>query len=192
MFCSKHSSIVDLVKDIERMSSTQQNKAETAALRAEFNQKMGPGTHIFPLANGLAEKLEEYAAHITRCQASQITLYTNEETTDVDSQGDKVYITSIHPDVYGDGPDVTLKETQRAIDHGVSEPCAPMHRTSVNSCSCQFDKCFGLICRHRFYVMIITNYKPKEGVSEHSSWFSGVDFWCNQLILFSCFTTPTL
>jgi hypothetical protein len=151
------------------MASIQQNKAETAALRAEFNQKRGPGTHIFPLANALAERLEEYAAHITRCQASQISLYTHEETTEVDSQGDKVYITAIHPDVDGDGTDVTLKETQRAIDHGVLEPCAPMHRTSVNSCSCQFEECFGLLCRHRLYVMIISGYKPKEGVSQRSS-----------------------
>jgi hypothetical protein len=169
MFCSKHSSIVDLVMDIERMSSIQQNTAETNALRAQFNKKMGPGTHISPLANALAEKLEEYAAHITRCQASQISLYSHEETTDVDSKGDKVYITSIHPDVYGDGTDVNSKETQRAIDHGVLEPCAaPMHRTSVNSCSCQFEECFGLLCRHRFYVMIISSYKPTEGVSERS------------------------
>jgi hypothetical protein len=71
------------------MSSIQQNTAETSALRAEFNQKMGPGTHIFPLANALAEKLEEYAIHITRCQASQISLFLHEETTDFDSQGDK-------------------------------------------------------------------------------------------------------
>jgi hypothetical protein len=79
---------------------------------------MGSGSHIFPLANALAEKLEEYAAHITWWQGSQIiSLYSHEETTDVDFQGDKVYITSINSDVYGDGPDVTLKETQRAIDY---------------------------------------------------------------------------
>ena len=32
-FCSKHSSIVDLVLDIERMASNQQSKSETDLLR---------------------------------------------------------------------------------------------------------------------------------------------------------------
>jgi hypothetical protein len=78
---------------------------------------MGPATHTFPSANALAEKLEEYATHITRYQVSQISLHSHKETTDADSQGDEVYITSINSDVYGDGPDVSLKETQSAIDH---------------------------------------------------------------------------
>jgi hypothetical protein len=172
LFCSKHSSIVDLVVDIERMSSIQQNKAETDALRAEFKQKMGPGTQIFPLVNALAENLEEYAAHITRCQASQISLYTHEKTTDLDSQGDAVYITSISSDVYGDGPDVTLKEMQRAIDHGVLEPCAPMHRTSVNSCSCQFEECltdFSWISRILFVLSVCPISRCVQTQTQHST-----------------------
>jgi hypothetical protein len=40
--------------------------------------------------------------------------------------------------------------------------------------------------------MFIAGYKLKEGVSEHSNWFSGLYSWRIQLILFSSFATPTV
>jgi hypothetical protein len=165
LFCSKHSSIIDLVMDIERMAEIQQNRAETDALRLQFNHTIGPGAKIMPVANALADLLEEYPAHILRCQASQISLYTHEETTDIDSQGNKIYIVSINSTLYDDS-DRTLATSQRAMDYGLLEPGAPKYRTSINECSCQFEKCFGIPCRHRFYIMLVTGYS---GVSDQNT-----------------------
>ena len=45
------------------------------------------------------------------------------------------------------------KELERAIDHGVGKSSFTWHETSLSSCSCQYEKCYGgLPCRHRAAV----------------------------------------
>ena len=99
-FCSKHSSIVDLVLDIERMASNQQSKSETDSLRHQLNEKFGPVVTILPIAATLADKLSEYAARILRSQAVQISHYTNKRTVETDAHGKSLCLVSIHNDIY--------------------------------------------------------------------------------------------
>jgi hypothetical protein len=123
--------------------------------------------------------------NILRCQASQISLYTHEETTDINSQGDKIYIVSINSTLYH-GLDRTLATSQRAMDYGLLEPGAPKHQTSVNECSCQFEKCFGIPCRHRFYIMLVTGYS---GVSDQNTFRDLTYDTLNSSFVY-CFSTP--
>ena len=100
-FCSKHSSIVDLVLDIDRMASNQQSKSETDLLRHQLNEKIGPAVNILPItgillirsiARGLADKLSEYAARILRSQAVQISQSTNKKTAESGTLTARAYI----------------------------------------------------------------------------------------------------
>lgn len=60
--------IVELVVDIERMSSNQRSKSETHEFRLQLNEKIGPTQIILPIASVLAEQLSDYAARILKSQ----------------------------------------------------------------------------------------------------------------------------
>ena len=186
-FCSKHSSIKELVLDIERMASNQHSKAETEALRRQLNAKFGPTAATLPIAAKLAEELSEYAACILRSQAGQITHYTKKRTAETDAHGSSVYLVSIDDGIYdssnfGD-KSTEDKSTQRAADHGILELGRPEHKTSVHECSCQFHSCFGLPCRHSLYIMFIEGYKEVSvPVLAHSVFLFSSIYFANSLL----------
>jgi hypothetical protein len=167
-FCSKHSLILDLMKDLELMSDSQPVRSETESLRQLFESKIvGPGgNNCFPVAEKLADTVEEYAAHIVRSQAAQILLYrrlTGVDVPEMDLSGipgwddgnpfgdETVHCVGINSDAT---VSIDLNETsvRRALDHGIHDSGVPLHWTSISRCTCQFDGCYGLPCRHRFHV----------------------------------------
>jgi hypothetical protein len=121
-FCSKHSSITDLVHDLERMAEHHLQKSETGALRQEMNIFLGSQHHgtLFRPALVLSEKLTAIAASSVRAQAAQIPLYsvlTNEQLsieqkTMLDFKPDEdVYCVEIRADVI-DPSSATLSANQ--------------------------------------------------------------------------------
>ncbi|NJL17739.1 MAG: hypothetical protein HC938_11620 [Nitrospira sp.] len=130
-FCSKKSKIVDLVDDLERMSSKHHLKAEVDALRHLFCTSTGNRSHLHPSATALAPMLEGYAGAIVEAQAGQLSLY---KTLPIESnplpdlscvrgwtpfgENEQVYCVVINiPQDY-----VTEAGARRETDHGIGDP----------------------------------------------------------------------
>jgi len=77
-FCSKQSSVVKLMKDMEKMVMCQRMKAKTAALTLQFKSLVAAPGHttmaVFPPAQRLANSLEQHPSEIVLVQAGQFAL----------------------------------------------------------------------------------------------------------------------
>ena len=176
-FCSKRSKIVDLVLDLERMSESQQMKAEAAAMKDLFIANSNQTGNILPVAQALSDKLEDCPAAVVHVQANQLCLYTTVEGAEppdlsgVDGwdgfpEGESVHCVEINAPQKGSSD----KDARREADSGIREQGSfttsnnnestprPRHWTSVSQCTCLFHHCHGLPCRHRFYVMMLEKF----------------------------------
>jgi hypothetical protein len=172
-WCSKHSSIVDLVHDLERMSENRESKSETNALRTQLNNVMGLQPTIYPPAAILAKKMTDYSARALKAQAAQIILYshrtedelplderlTAEERIELNFDSEEtVLLVEILSDVLASS-DLSDEEQRRAVDHGLQqEPKKRCHWTSVKRCTCQYEECMGVPCRHMLYVAMASRF----------------------------------
>jgi MULE transposase domain len=82
-FCSKNSKIVDLVNNLEQMSSRHHLKTEVESLCHIFCTNAGNRANIHPSAKAVAAVIEGYAAAIVEAQAGQISLYRTIEDSPV-------------------------------------------------------------------------------------------------------------
>lgn len=168
-FCSKFSSILQLVLDLERMAEHQLQKSETEALRRQFSIVTGARPpSLFPPAAALADRLTDFAASCVWSQAAQIPLYRLLENELLPHEkkialgfgpAEAVWCVEIRDDVFvaelfGDGE----REKRRALDHGLLEPMTHKHWASSMSCTCQYQQCMGLPCRHQLYIMMHQNF----------------------------------
>ena len=158
-FCSKTSTILEVAKNLESMADSQVQRSETEAVRATVNSLIA-GTQgvILPNATSLSKKLQPFPKRIMNSQAAQLVMYNvngqegNEERPDVD----KIFYTQRKAQLKLDDVDDDLPHTAeetRETDFGTSLlPSGKEHRTTLRGCSCQFQLCWGLPCRHMFVV----------------------------------------
>ena len=167
-WCSKLSSIVDLVHDLERMADNRESNSETKALRTQLN---GLQPTIYPPAAILAAKMTDYSAKWFKAQAVQITQYSHktedelplEERLTVEKRAElnfdseeTVLLVEIRAEVLAS--DLSDQRQSRAVDHGLLEPKTRSHWTSVTRCTCQYEECMGAPCRHMLYVAMISRF----------------------------------
>jgi hypothetical protein len=176
-FCRKTMTIMEIVKDLEQMASTQAINSEQKSLRAMLNTRIAASNgFVCPLANRVSNVVTDFARSIVIAQAVQLVRYyvrrckddninvavgrSDGETPDEDI----VFLVSLaHVDndidalfhELGNENASSVPESVREIDYGCSFDGAAerrQHRTTMKHCSCQFQKSWGLPCRHMFSV----------------------------------------
>ena len=149
-FCSKTSTILDIVHDLEQMAEEQHLKSERETLDVMFGNAIGASPSTFPTIDNITTKLTGFARHLTNVQAAQIFKY---QCIPIDGSevpdAQRCFSVSIHSGSTGRAMDD--EEFNRAADHGISTLDNPtVHVTTLSSCSCQFSECWRLPCRHIF------------------------------------------
>ena len=79
LFSRKTSTVVDLIGELETLSTCQQLNADSNALVNQFKSRVAPPGHtsvsIFPPAEALAESMEDHPRQILLAQSAQLVLY---------------------------------------------------------------------------------------------------------------------
>ena len=169
-FCRKTARIWEIAKNLEQMANTQAMNSEHGALRVLLNTKISAASSLLPPAvETVCSNITEFARNIVTAQASQVPLFHVKRCDDdVDANATN------ENDVFGQVflvwfANSGLSEKQndsvlsvagsdipaliRNIDFGDSQPSFQnSHKTTLQSCSCQFPNCWGLPCRHMFSV----------------------------------------
>jgi hypothetical protein len=142
-FCSKHSLVSDLVKDLEDMSENQHQKSFTKMIREKLGSTLGFG-YGFNVRKSVANWAMQYTSYAKRIILSQWALTSNYNIRDPEDGGEYYLVT--YSQVVVEVPSAGKK---LELDLGMIET-KYTRKTSLNHCSCQFPSNYGLPCRHQW------------------------------------------
>lgn len=138
-FCSKHSNVVDLLKDLEAMALDQAMASFYTRTRNEAQAGLPAHFRTRPSVEAWALRLSDFARKLVLAQVNLAMNY-NIEKKDEDQYA-IVYSGRVE-DLDG-----------YAQDHGAQE-VVQKRITSLEGCSCQFTSCWKLPCRHQFRLLL--------------------------------------
>lgn len=133
---------------------------------------MGLEPRIYPPAAILAAKMINYSLNWLKAQAAQITMHSHqtedelpleerltvETRTELNFDSDEtVLLVEIRPEVLASS-DLSDQGQRRVVDHGLPERKKRCHWTSVTRCTCQYEECMGVPCRHMLNVAMISRF----------------------------------
>jgi hypothetical protein len=154
VFCSKTSTILEIVHDLEQMADEQCMKSEMDSLDHMFGAVTGATPVLPAFAEKVSKRLVGFAGHLTNVQATQLVKYSCDfiDGPDVPAADRRALVRHFSDST---GRILDDNEFSRAMDHGISTADGPTtHVTTLTSCSCQYPKCWGLICRHIFRLIM--------------------------------------
>jgi hypothetical protein len=125
--------------DLEQLAETQRLESEVDVIRKTIYQDVSD-KELNPLATFLVKGLHPWAKRNVVGQVEQQVHYQckpvqgTQNIYSVEHMGAEMAIFSNKLDQC---------DLERAIDHGVAKSSFTMHETSLYSCSCQYEKCYG-------------------------------------------------
>jgi hypothetical protein len=167
-FSNKCCSILDIVLDLEQMAEGQQFKSKMATVDVMLRSAIAQ-LNLPPGFERIQQEIGAYARMIMNAQIGQILQYQCARMENGESgppTNDTQYVVSRSGQLPASVDLSKPNEIQRsdydqlelAADHGVDKYSiqgGSHHVTSVNDCTCQFHKKFGIPCRHQFSVMFL-------------------------------------
>jgi MULE transposase domain/SWIM zinc finger len=149
-FCKKTSTIVLITTDLEQLAETQRLESEVEEIRKTIYRDVSD-KDLSPLATFLVQGLHPWAKRNVVGQVEQQVHYQCNLVPGGTRGIFSVKRIGAEPATFSSKID--QRDLERAIDHGVAKSSFTTHQTSIYSCSCQYEKCYGgLPCRHRAAV----------------------------------------
>jgi len=202
VFCSKKSTLMQIVRNLERMAEEQNLSSRMAAVDRMLGLTIGRNPVLLPVCERLQSfvcpfariMMNAQAVQLVRYQCSELTVGSNvdEEECQVIERQSKVFVVDNHVDTQSAdlqevGEDTTI---MMAPDHGIDDLSSGSrnlsHVSSLTGCTCQCPKCWGLPCRHMFRVMMHLGCNTYEHATIVSSTLCIMKLDSFLLILFQC------
>lgn len=161
VFRSKRSTMMEIVRNLERMAEEHNIASNMAAVDAMLGQTIGMKPVLQPACNNLASVLHPFPRLICNAQSVQIVRYQCSEIANEANLEQKFRIFVNDVSQQSDVEYEVLTKMNCAVDHGIDQTAtnlcytspSPSHVASLLGCTCQFPQCWGLPCRHMFRVM---------------------------------------
>lgn len=155
---NKHTRVTELVKVLDKKNKTARDNRVVHDIRATLRQSASRLTEFPAYLQSVAKKLTPYAADLLKAQLAQSAHYASGEdamSEDVDEDLDEYQLTRLTacepngrtPTTNEDG---TFCSWQADEDFGLND--SPVVRDRISSklsCSCQYQTCYKLPCRHQ-------------------------------------------
>ena len=160
-FCSKASTLLLIIRDLEQLAATTKIEAELSSVRYQLlgdSVETGNSMAVF-LVDGMTKwgrnnvfgQMKQCGCYVIEQSPMEEGTSPVEEVIDV---GNKQYRIQRSGEKKGHSDTIPedekqLRDLERALDHGVSNVSFSSHMTSLRECSCQYWSCFKLPCRHQ-------------------------------------------
>lgn len=165
LFCSKTSTILDLVLNLEQMADNQVMKSEHNAVRNRLNTSASAvsESEVRNSIVWLSNQCVPFAKHLILTQASMVTKYNISPLSLSSSDGSSPFSSAEVMVKYSDDMNEVIFHSEnelrgvsrnevRAADFGTLV-LEKEHKTSLEFCSCQYGKNWALPCRHQFAMI---------------------------------------
>ena len=165
-FCSKSSTLLLIIRDLEQLAATTKIEAELSSVRYQLlgdSVETGNSMAVF-LVDGMTKwgrnnvfgQMKQCGCYVIEQSPMEEGTSPVEEVIDV---GNKQYRIQRSGEKKGHSDTIPedekqLRDLERALDHGVSNVSFSSHMTSLRECSCQYWSCFKLPCRHQLFLAI--------------------------------------